>query len=110
MATKKKQPVTKKRSTRKNSSQTSQETCLVLTIEELTFLRDLMSLLLPPDGQITAAKVLGQLTESEEQEQSLWHKIYDACENVNLPVGEDAPDYLIAQTMGLSIYQVSKED
>lgn len=86
------------------------EISLSVSLDELTFLRDLMSLMLPPDGQVTAAKALAQLTEAEKHEQSLWHKIYDACESSQLPVGDEAPDYLVAQTMGLSVYQVSKEE
>ena len=104
----KKKPATTGRKT--STKKVEEAVQLSITIDELTFLRDLMSVMMPPDGQITAAKVLAQLTESEESEESLWLKIFDLCENSGVPVGENAPDYLIAQTMGLSVYQVAKEE
>jgi len=93
----------------KSAKSTNNQQTLSVTTEELGLLRDLMSILLPPDGEYTVATTLAEMTERSQYEKSLWAKLWKACEAANLPVGENAPDFMVAQTMGLGIYQVAKE-
>ena len=114
MVTKKSKAVVEKSSpkkTKKSTNKTSEvKYPLELSVGEITLIRDLLSMMLPPDGEYTVASVLSQVTESAEHEKTLWTKIWDACVATGVPVGEDAPDYLVAQTMSLGVYQVSKQE
>lgn len=62
---------------------------------ELVHLRDLMSIVLPPEGALTVSKDLARKEGREIQENSLFEKVYYACVENELPVGDDAPDYFV---------------
>jgi len=78
---------------------------------ELLHLRDLMSICLPPEGSQTVSNSLAVAENRQLIENSLWKKISEACVNVGLPVGDDAPDYVIAPTgmTPLGVFQISSE-
>lgn len=69
---------------------------LNLTKFELLHLRDLMSLLLPPDGQQTLSQSLAELEGRNLIESMLWTKLSSLCESAGLPTDSEAPDYIIA--------------
>ena len=69
---------------------------LNLTKFELLHLRDLMSLLLPPDGQQTLSQSLAELEGRNLIESMLWTKLSNLCESAGLPTDAEAPDYIIA--------------
>ena len=69
---------------------------LNLTKFELLHLRDLMSLLLPPDGQQTLSQSLAELEGRNLIESMLWTKVSSLCETAGLPVDSEAPDYIVA--------------
>lgn len=84
---------------------------LRLTKFELVHLRDLFSVLLPPDAVQTLSQSLASLAGRPLVETMLWKKIADACELAELPVGEDAPDFIVAPTSPppISVFQVASE-
>lgn len=78
---------------------------------ELLHLRDLMSVSLPPDGKQTVSETLASLENRTTVESSLWEKLTTACAQVGLPVGDDAPDYIIAPTgiAPMGVFQLASE-
>lgn len=76
---------------------------------ELLHLRDLMSICLPPEGKHTVSEMLGTLENRSMVESSLWQKIVCACENVGLPTGDEAPDYVVAPSgiSPLGVFQMA---
>ena len=78
---------------------------------ELLHLRDLMSICLPPEGKQTLSGALATLENRQMVESLLWKKIVEACNEVGLPTGEEAPDYVVA-TAGmapLGVFQLASE-
>lgn len=69
---------------------------LSLSKFELLHLRDLMSLNLPPNGERTVSQGLAELEDRTVVESFLWKKVCDLCNNANLPLGDEAPDYIVA--------------
>jgi hypothetical protein len=78
---------------------------------ELLHLRDLMSVALPPEGAQTVSNSLAVAENRQLIENGLWKKISEACVNVGLPMGDDAPDYVVAPTgmTPLGVFQVSSD-
>jgi hypothetical protein len=78
---------------------------------ELLHLRDLMSVALPPEGSQTVSNSLAVAENRQLIENGLWKKISEACVNVGLPVGDDAPDYVIAPSgmTPLGVFQISSD-
>lgn len=78
---------------------------------ELLHLRDLMSISLPPEGQNTISETLASLENRITIESSLWKKLTDACVAVGLPVGDNAPDYIVAPSgmAPLGVFQLASE-
>jgi hypothetical protein len=76
---------------------------------ELLHLRDLMSICLPPEGKHTVSEMLASLENRVIVESALWQKITGACENVGLPTGDDAPDYVVAPSgiAPLGVFQMA---
>lgn len=68
---------------------------LTLTRDELIHLRDLMSIVLPPDGERTISSALSALTKSQMKEGILWKKISDLCAKNKIDIGSDAPDFYL---------------
>ena len=82
-----------------------------LTKLELVHLRDLMSVLLPPEATKTLSAALAEVESRPIVESILWKKIAAACEEAGLPVADEAPDYIIAAmgTPQLGVFQLASE-
>lgn len=87
---------------------------LQLTKMELVHLRDIMGVLLPPDGSETISQALASSEDRSLVESMLWDKLTHLCEDANLPVGDEAPDYIVVPTapppMGVLQVQHDTED
>lgn len=81
-----------------------------LTSQEVSFLRDLMSVMLPIELSVVST-VLADKTDREDAENSLWEKVCNLCEEMSIPVGEMAPDFVIAPTSApmMSVFELSDE-
>jgi hypothetical protein len=84
---------------------------LKLTKPELLHLRDVFSIVLPPDVNTTLSQQLAELENRTMIESMLWKKIYEACKTASLPVDEEAPDYIIAPASSptLKVFQLAHE-
>lgn len=84
---------------------------LTLTRTELVHLRDLFSVVLPPDAKKTLSQALAEAENRTMNESILWNKIVDVCTAAKLPVGDAAPDYVVAPTAAppLSVFQLSSD-
>lgn len=84
---------------------------LTLTKFELLHIRDLFSVLLPPDGRQTLSQALAELESRSLVESMLWSKISQLCETADLPIDSEAPDYIIAPTSAptLGIFHVNHD-
>jgi hypothetical protein len=84
---------------------------LRLTKFELLHMRDVFGIVLPPTAEKTLSQSLAELEKRVIVESSLWNKIIDACEEAGLPVGEDAPDYVVAPSAPptLGVFQLASE-
>lgn len=69
---------------------------LKLTTEELVHMRDLFTVALPPDLSVTVSQFLSQIEDRTLHEARLWHKISSLCEAAKVPLGPEAPDYVIS--------------
>ena len=69
---------------------------LTLTKLELLHIRDLFSVLLPPSGAQTLSQALAETEGRALIESMLWEKVSSLCEAAELPLNEEAPDYIIA--------------
>jgi len=90
---------------------------LRLTRTELAHLRDLFSVVLPPDTKKTMSQHLAELEDRLYVEDKLWTKISDLLSEANLPNGDEAPDYIVAPIapppMGvfpLSIHDIEEQE
>ena len=84
---------------------------LRLTKFELLHLRDMFGIVLPPEASKTMSQALAELEGRTLVESLLWKKISEAAEAAGLPVGDDAPDYVVALsgTPSLSVFQVTSD-
>ena len=67
-----------------------------LTTDELIHLRDLFSILLPPDASKTLSQALAQAERRSMIEAKLWDKLNKLCAKAGVPLGDEAPDYAVA--------------
>ena len=84
---------------------------LKLTKFEILHIRDLMSILLPPEAKQTLSQAMATLENRQMVESVLWRKIVDACNAAELPVGDDAPDYIVAPVSSpqISVFQLAHD-
>lgn len=84
---------------------------LQLTRFELLHLRDLMAILLPPDGALTVSQALASSEDRTIIEATLWDKLSRLCIKAKLPVESEAPDYIIAPLAPppLGVFQVNHD-
>lgn len=84
---------------------------LTLTRFELLHLRDLMGVLLPPDGAQTLSQALASLEERTLIESLLWDKVSSLCKSAKLPMESEAPDYIVAPTSPppMTVFQVNQD-
>jgi hypothetical protein len=85
---------------------------LRLTKSEILHLRDLFSIVLPPTVDKTVSQALAELEGRTLIESSLWQKVSAAALAAGLPVGSDAPDYVVAPTgsPALSVFQMTSDE
>jgi hypothetical protein len=78
---------------------------LVLTKTELLHLRDVLSVLLPPDGTHTVSQALALNEDRPIAEGKLWRKVATLCRAAKLPTDDEAPDFVVmpagAPTLGI---------
>ena len=84
---------------------------LTLTKLELLHIRDLFSVLLPPDGNQTMSKALAELEGRRLVETMLWEKVSKLCEDADLPLADEAPDYILApvSTPAIGIFHINHD-
>lgn len=82
-----------------------------LTKFELLHLRDLFSIVLPPQANVTVSQTLAQSEDRSHVEHVLWNKISSLCTEADLPLGDEAPDYIIAPlaSPALGVFQIASE-
>lgn len=71
-----------------------------LTKTELIHIRDLMSIMLPPDGKQTISKSLAGVEDRTIVEGTLWNKIYEKCLDNDIPTGAQSPDFFVGLEYG----------
>lgn len=83
---------------------------LCLTKFELLHLRDLMGILLPPDGAQTVSQSLAISEDRSLIETMLWDKVCKLCKQAKLPLDLEAPDYIVAPTSPppMGIFQLNQ--
>jgi hypothetical protein len=84
---------------------------LRITPAELVHLRDVLSMTYP-DMSKTLSQDLARQTNSEDIEASLWGKVERLLQEIGLPTGDDAPDYVVtaAAPPVLGIYRVQHDE
>lgn len=84
---------------------------LRLTKLELVHIRDLLSVVLPPDTKKTMSQILADLEDRVYIEEKLWDKVIDVCKEAGLPTGDEAPDYIVAPTAPppMSVFHLSDD-
>lgn len=87
---------------------------VTMTKAELQFVRDLFGILLPPDGQKTVSESLAEMTGRKILEKRLWQKVYNACVESKVAVGDTVPDYIVVTTsqpeMAIGMLQHGADD
>jgi len=68
---------------------------LKLTRQELLHLRDLFSILLPPDMKLSVSQALASSQGRHLVETKLWNKVANLCSEASIPTGDDASDFVI---------------
>lgn len=69
---------------------------LKLTADELAHFRDLMSIMLPPDGTTTLSQSLAKVNQQKTMvEAKLWAKLVEKCKEADVPTDDEAPDYAV---------------
>lgn len=84
---------------------------LRLTRTELAHLRDLFSVVLPPDVKKTLSQHLAELEDRSFVEEKLWDKIASICAIAEVPLNEEAPDYIVAPAgpPPMSVFHLSSD-
>lgn len=82
-----------------------------LTKLELLHLRDLFSVMLPPEMKETLSQRLAQLQNRSLVESKLWQKVAMACDEAELPMNDDAPDFVVAvaSTPSIGVFELANE-
>lgn len=85
---------------------------LRLTKTELAHIRDLFSVVLPPDTNKTISQHLAELEDRVYVEDKLWTKLSEILNEAGLPYGNEAPDFIIAPTAAppMGIFPFSADD
>lgn len=71
---------------------------LKLSKQELLHLRDVFSVMLPPDMKLTVSQSLASSQGRHLVETKLWNKVSSLCAEAQIPVGDEAPDFIITLT------------
>ena len=83
-----------------------------LTKVQLTHLRDMLGIVLPPDTKTTVSEALATIENRRFDEMKLWEKVKKACVKADIPVENDAPDFVVSMESHptLSVYKLSEDD
>lgn len=86
-------------------------TALQLTVFELTHLRDLFSISLPPTLAQTMSQALAQLEDRSMVEAKLWQKIAVACKSAGVLMDDDAADFICAASAAppIGVFKLAQE-
>jgi len=78
---------------------------------ELLHLRDILGVVLPPNTDKTLSQHLAELENRVLVESTLWNKISSACSEAGLPIGDNAPDYIVApiSSPAMGVFQLASE-
>ena len=84
---------------------------LQLTVFELTHLRDLFSISLPPTLAQTMSQALAQLEDRSMVEAKLWQKVAVACKSAEIPMDDDAADFICAASAAppIGVFKLAQE-
>jgi hypothetical protein len=84
---------------------------LRLTLFELLHLRDLFSILLPPEVKQTVSQALAAAEDREIVEAKLWQKVSNMCRAAALPLDDAAPDFVCAASAAppVSVFRLAHE-
>lgn len=84
---------------------------LKLTMFELVHLRDLFGVLLPLDLKQTVSQALATSENRVMVEAKLWQKIAASCTNAEVPMDDDAPDFICAAASAppVGIFRLAQE-
>lgn len=95
-----------------NTSKKRKTYDLRLTKIELVHIRDMFSIVLPPELTKTLSQTLCEVEDRQADEVSLWAKIVSLCLTANIAVGDDAPSYVVAPTASppLSVFQLATNE
>lgn len=101
----------RKRVTKKSTETVTSPCTLGMSADGIKFLRDLFSVMVPPDGELTVSQSLAQSTGREKLEEELWQGIIALCKENDIPTGNDAEDYAIVpvvMTPPMTVVRVEK--
>lgn len=84
---------------------------LHLTVFELTHLRDLFSITLPPTLDRTVSQALAASEDRLMVEAKLWQKVAAACRESKIPMDDDAPDFICAASSAppVGVFRLAQE-
>jgi len=84
---------------------------LRLSTIELVHLRDLFSILLPPEAKETVSQSLALVEDRQVAEVNLWQKIVRACDGMGVSTADKAPDFLVACSSAppVSVYRIAED-
>lgn len=84
---------------------------LKLSKPELTHLRDLFSVLLPADMKATVSQALAANQGKHLLESKLWNKVTQLCGEAEIPMGDEAPDFIvsISSPPSLNVFEMVME-
>lgn len=68
---------------------------LKLSKLELIHLRDMLSILFPSATEKTISQALAESEDRSFEENSLWNKIAALCDEAQVPIEDEAPDYAV---------------
>lgn len=82
-----------------------------LTKFELLHLRDLFAVVLPPDMKETLSQRLAASQDRLLVEARLWQKVARVCHEAELPMDDDAPDFVVAASGAppVSVFELAHE-
>jgi hypothetical protein len=101
----------KKQENKKKKELKTKTISLELTLNQLIHLRDLMSVSLPPDKDLSVSRSLSLSQKRELDELNLWSQICSLCEEANVAVGVKAPSFIVSITNvpPMGIFEVEDE-
>ena len=84
---------------------------LRLSKYELVHLRDLFGISLPTDLSRTVSQALADHEERTLVEASLWKKIAQVCNEAEVPLEDEAPDFIVAptNTPSIGVFQIAEK-